>query len=440
MGGTDTTGTALLTDHYELTMVQAALVSGAARRRCVFEVFARRLPAGRRYGVLAGTGRLPEAIAAFRFDDATLDALERGRVVDAPTLRWLADYRFGGDVIGYGEGECYLPGSPVLTIEAGFAEAVLLETLVLSVLNHDSAVAAAASRMTSAAADRPCLEMGSRRTHEEAAVAAARAAYLAGFAGTSNLAAGARHGVPTLGTAAHAFTLAHDDEDAAFAAQVAALGPGTTLLVDTYDVARGVEAAVKAAGIGLGAVRLDSGDLLQQAAAVRAQLDALGATGTKIVVTSDLDEFAIAALAASPVDSYGVGTSLVTGSGAPTAGMVYKLVAREGRDGVLEPVAKRSDGKAGVGGRKWAGRRHGPDGLAVEELLSVGTSLAGRDDVRELQMPYLTRGETVSTETLADARARHRRSLAALPATARQLSRGEPAVPTRYENSPQETP
>jgi nicotinate phosphoribosyltransferase len=423
----------LLTDHYELTMVQAALVSGAAERRCVFEVFARHLPPGRRYGVLAGSGRLLELIRDFRFGDAELDALERGRVVDAPTLRWLADYRFTGEVWGYGEGECYLPGSPVLSVEGSFAEAVLLETLVLSVLNHDSAVAAAASRMAAAAAGRPCLEMGSRRTHEEAAVGAARAAYLAGFAGTSNLAAGARHGVPTMGTAAHAFTLVHDDEDTAFKAQVAALGTGTTLLVDTFDVARGVEAAVRAGGTELGAVRLDSGDLLELASSVRRQLDGLGATGTRIVVTSDLDEYAIAALAAAPVDSYGVGTSLVTGSGAPTAGMVYKLVAREGTNGTLQPVAKRSDGKVGVGGRKWAGRRVGPDGLAVEELLSVGRSLAGRDDVRELQVPYVSRGEQVNHETLTDARDRHTASLANLPVTARQLSRGEPVIPTRYE-------
>jgi nicotinate phosphoribosyltransferase len=425
--------TSLLTDHYELTMVQAALASGAAERRCIFEVFARRLPSGRRYGVVAGTGRLLEAIAGFRFEDAELAFLERRRVVDAPTLRWLADYRFSGDVWGYGEGECYLPGSPVLSVESSFAEAVLLETLVLSVLNHDSAVAAAASRMTSAAAGRPCLEMGSRRTHEEAAVAAARAAYLAGFAGTSNLATGARYGVPTMGTAAHAFTLVHDDEEAAFAAQVAAFGSGTTLLVDTYDVARGVEAAIKAAGTGLAAVRLDSGDLLEQAHAVRAQLNALGATGTRIVVTSDLDEFAIAALAAAPVDAYGVGTSLVTGSGAPTAGMVYKLVARQGSGGGWESVAKRSNGKIGVGGRKWAGRRHDEHGLAVEELLSVGRSPAARADVRALQLPLVTEGEPVLHETLDDARARHESSLAQLPTTARQLSRGEPVIPTRFE-------
>jgi nicotinate phosphoribosyltransferase len=217
--------------------------------------------------------------------------------------------------------------------------------------------------MTTAAGDRPCLEMGTRRTHEEAAVAAARAAYVAGFAGTSNLAAGARHGIPTIGTAAHAFTLVHDDERAAFEAQVAALGAGTTLLVDTYDVTQGVRTAVEVAGPGLGAVRLDSGDLLEQAHAVRAQLDALGATGTRIVVTSDLDEYAIAALAAAPVDSYGVGTSLVTGSGAPTAGMVYKLVAREGAAASwsASPSAASTSSASGAASRRCGGAtRTGP--------------------------------------------------------------------------------
>jgi nicotinate phosphoribosyltransferase len=181
--------TALLTDHYELTMLQAALRSGAAHRRSVFEVFARKLPDGRRYGVTAGTGRVLEAIAAFRFEEQQLAFLERTGVVDRATIDWLADYRFRGTVRGYAEGECYFPQSPIFEVEASFAEGVLLETLILSVLNHDSAIAAAASRMTSAAAGRPCIEMGSRRTHEQAAVAAARAAYIAGFASTSNLAA-----------------------------------------------------------------------------------------------------------------------------------------------------------------------------------------------------------------------------------------------------------
>ncbi|WP_147796123.1 nicotinate phosphoribosyltransferase [Cellulomonas sp. Y8] len=432
--------TALLTDRYELTMLQAALADGTAGRRCVFEVFTRRLPHGRRYGVLAGTGRVLEALADFRFGPEELDWLARERVVDDATLAYLADYRFTGSVHGYAEGEMFFPHSPVLTVEGTFAEAVLLETVVLSVLNYDSAIASAASRMTSAAIGRPVLEMGARRAHEQAAVAAARAAAVAGFAGTSNLEAGRRYGLPTIGTAAHAFTLLHDDEEAAFAAQVASAGAGTTLLVDTYDVRTGVERAVAAAGPGLGAVRLDSGDLGVLAQEVRAQLDGLGARGTKIVVTSDLDEYAIAALAVAPVDSYGVGTSLVTGSGAPTCGMVYKLVAREGSDGRLAPVAKASKAKESVGGRKSAARRLDGDGRAVEEVVVDGPDEAvaawapADDDLRALVVPLVTDGEVLpgltGAEGVAAATARHAASRDELPRGARRLSADEAAIPT----------
>src|SRR3954467_7022921 len=428
--------TALLTDHYELTMLEAALRSGAAHRRSVFEVFARRLPEGRRYGVVCGTGRMLEALTEFRFEDSELVALESSGVVHQDTLRWLAGYRFTGDVWGYGEGECFVPGSPLLVVEGTFAEAVLLETLLLSILNHDCAIASAASRMPVAAQGRPCLEMGSRRTHEESAVAAARAAYVAGFVGTSNLEAGRRYGIPTIGTAAHAFTLLHDSEREAFEAQVAALGAGTTLLVDTYDVPAGVRTAVDVAGTRLGAVRIDSGDLLEQAYAVRAQLDRLGAIGTRITVTSDLDEYAIAALAAAPVDSYGVGTSLVTGSGAPTAGLVYKLVAREGADGALVGVAKKSADKISIGGRKWALRRRGSDGVAQAAVVGTGHQPVDDGDDRPLLVRLVDHGEIVGAEPLAAARARHAASVAELPATGRQLSRGEAAIPTLLEPDP----
>ncbi|MGN6780939.1 MAG: nicotinate phosphoribosyltransferase, partial [Marmoricola sp.] len=202
-------------------MLEAALAGGTAGRRSVFELFPRRLPEGRRYGVVAGVGRALEAIAAFRFTPPVLAALEG--VVDGPTLAWLADYRFSGDVWGYPEGEVYLPHSPLLVVEGSFAEAVLLETVLLSIYNHDSAIASAASRMVLAAGGRPCIEMGSRRTHEQAAVAAARAAYVAGFDATSNLAARQLHGVPSTGTAAHSFTLLHDSESEAFTAQVETL-------------------------------------------------------------------------------------------------------------------------------------------------------------------------------------------------------------------------
>jgi nicotinate phosphoribosyltransferase len=436
--------TALLTDRYELTMLQAALRSGAAHRRCVFEVFSRRLPEGRRYGVVAGTGRFLDALEEFRFADAELRWLADHEVVDDPTLRWLTDYRFSGDINGYAEGDLFFPGSPILTVESTFAEAVLLETLALSIFNHDCAIAAAASRMTSAAGERPCLEMGSRRTHERSAVAAARAAYLAGFAATSNLEAGRRYAVPTTGTSAHAFTLIHHDEAAAFAAQVAALGVSTTLLVDTYDVATAVRTAVGVAGPGLGAVRIDSGDLVGLAREVRAQLDALGATNTRIVVTSDLDEHAIAALASAPVDGYGVGTAVVTGSGAPTASLVYKLVARADDSGAgWQPVTKASPGKIDHGGRKRAYRRYADDGVAQAEIVRTDGSTrdaAGSADVddrgpgqdRALLVPLVRAGELVGREPLDAARRRHARERAALPAPALRLQPGEPALETRF--------
>ena len=428
--------TALLTDHYELTMLQAALRSGAAHRRSVFEMFARRLPGGRRYGVVAGTGRALDAIAAFRFDDADLTFLADRRVVDDVTLDYLAGYAFTGDVWGYAEGEAFFPGSPLLVVEGTFAEAVLLETVLLSVYNHDCAIASAASRMTTVAGDRPCIEMGSRRTHEQAAIAAARAAYVAGFATTSNLAAGRRHAIPTTGTSAHAFTLLHDSERDAFTAQVESLGTGTTLLVDTYDLGEAVRLAVEVAGPELGAVRIDSGDLPALATDVRRQLDGLGATGTTIVVTSDLDEYAIAALAAAPVDAYGVGTALVTGSGHPTTGLVYKLVAREDAAGEVVPVAKKSKDKLSVGGRKWALRRRDADGVAEAEVVGIGTAPADDGDDRSLLMPLVHAGDRVDDATLAEARARHIASLQELPPNACQLSRGEPVIPTVYEERP----
>ncbi|NGN69145.1 nicotinate phosphoribosyltransferase [Streptomyces sp. A7024] len=428
--------TALFTDQYELTMVQAALRAGTAHRRSVFEVFTRRLPEGRRYGVVAGTGRVLDAIESFTFDERVLGFLRERKIVDEPTLEWLSGYRFGGDIWGYPEGEVYFPGSPILRVEGSFAECVLLETVILSIMNHDSAIAAAASRMAVAAGGRPLIEMGARRTHELSAVAAARAAYVGGFHTTSDLAAGFRYGIPTAGTAAHAFTLLHDSERAAFQAQVESMGAGTTLLVDTYDVTKAVQTAVEVAGPGLGAVRLDSGDLLLMAHRVRQQLDELGARDTKIVVTSDLDEYAIASLAAAPVDAYGVGTQLVTGSGHPTCSMVYKLVARsgsdDGSDAPLVPVAKKSmGGKSSVGGRKWAVRRLDEDGVAEAEVIGSGDPPSGLSG-RQMLVPLVRDGAVVGREPLEAARDRHVEARGGLPLSATQLSRGEPVLPTEY--------
>ena len=432
------TSTALLTDRYELTMVDAALHAGTHDTPCVFELFARRLPNGRRYGVVAGTGRLLEAITEFRFGPAELAALKRDAVVSADALDWLESYRFRGDIRGYREGELYFPGSPILVVEAGFAEGVVLETLALSTLNYDSAVASAAARMVSAAEGRPLAEMGSRRTGERSAVAAARAAYIAGFAATSNLEAGRTWGIPTMGTAAHAFTLLFPDEEHAFRAQLATLGTDTTLLVDTYDIRAGVETAIRAAGPELGAVRIDSGDLAVVVREVREQLDALGAPATRITVTNDLDEHAIAALASAPVDSYGVGTALVTGSGAPAAGMVYKLVSRQDADGNWVGVGKTSAGKSTVGGRKQPirGLR---DGVAVSEDIHVDDPPVEALDAsvgRALHVPLVVDGETASgalgAEGVQAAREHHASAVAELPRNALRLSRGDAAIPTRY--------
>lgn len=423
----------LLTDKYELTMLAAALRDGTADRRTTFEVFARRLPAGRRYGVVAGTGRLLETLPQFRFDDEACQLL--AHFLDPNTLRYLRDFRFGGDIDGYAEGELYFPGSPVLSVHGNFAECVLIETLVLSILNHDTAIASAAARMVSAAGDRPLIEMGSRRTHERAAVAAARAAYIAGFAASSNLEAQRRYGVPAEGTAAHAFTMLHTQEDrgakmselAAFRAQVDALGSGTTLLVDTYDVTTGVANAVAAGGATLGAVRIDSGELGVLARQVREQLDRLGATQTRIVVSGDLDEFSIAALRAEPVDGYGVGTSLVTGSGAPTANMVYKLVEVDGI-----PVQKRSSHKESRGGRKEALRLARPTGTITEEIVHpAGRPPTTDEPCRVLTTPLVRGGRMVADVSLATARKLVASGLHSLPWEGLKLAPGDPAIPTQ---------
>lgn len=425
---------ALLTDKYELTMLEAALQDGTAEKQCAFEVFTRRLPNERRYGVVAGTERVLRAIRDFVFTEAQLENLD---FLQPETLEYLRNYRFRGQVDGYLEGEVYFPHSPILTVRGTFAECVILETVILSILNADSAVASAAARMVTAANGRPIIEMGSRRTHEYAAVSSARAAYLAGFDATSNLEAAFRYNIPASGTAAHAWTLLHThpdgttDEEAAFRAQIAAHGVGTTLLVDTYDIAEGVETAIRVAGPELGGVRIDSGDLGVLAQQVRDQLDSLGAHNTKIIVSSDMDEFSIAALRSEPVDGFGVGTSVVTGSGAPTAGLVYKLVEVEGA-----PVAKRSRGKDSRGGAKAAIRTCRDTGTAVEEITfpfgeaRPDTGILG---AIELSVPLIRDGEPVDgLPTLEDSRQLLADRLVSLPWEGLALSRDEPVISVRH--------
>jgi nicotinate phosphoribosyltransferase len=433
------TGPGLFTDRYELTMLSSWLADGTAGRAAVFECFARRLPPGRRYGVLAGLGRLLPLIAAYGFSADEIAWLLQVDAITPQCASYLEGFRFTGDIEAYREGELYFPNSPVFTVSGTLGECVVLETLVLSVLNHDSAIASAAARMVSAAEGRPLIEMGSRRTHERAAVADARSAYLAGFGSTSNLASGRTYGIPTAGTAAHAFTLSYAEEKDAFAAQVRALGPGTTLLVDTYDIEQGIRSAVEVAGTGLGAIRIDSGDLAIESRRARALLDSLGARRTRITVTSDLDEYVIAALADAPIDGFGVGTRLVTGSGHPTASMVYKLVA-VGDDpagaGPLRSVAKTAEGKVGVGGRKVAYRVLSLDGLVTGERIALrphGLADATPVPGRELSVAVMRGGEIVHEPTLEEIRRFHVSVMAELPFQEHSVADGQPAVHAMLE-------
>lgn len=415
-------------------MLQAALRDGSAHRQVACEVFARRLPNERRYGVVAGIDRVLRAVRDFQF---TAHQLAEMDFLDEQTKEYLANYRFSGQIDGYREGEIYFPYSPLLTVRGTFGECLILETVILSIMNADSAVASAASRMVVAADGRPIIEMGSRRAHEYAAVTAARAAYLAGFQATSNLEAGYRYDIPVSGTAAHAWTLAHVNEDgtpneeAAFRSQIDTLGVDTTLLVDTYDITKGVETAVKVAGPELGGVRIDSGDLGAVTRRVRKQLDDLGNHNTKIVVSSDLDEFAIAGLRGDPVDVYGVGTSVVTGSGAPTASMVYKVVEVEGN-----PVAKRSSSKKSRGGAKRSLRTYRSTGVAVEELvlpIDAADPDTGTLSTREMTVPLMRDGNIVDNlPSLHESRDYLAQAITTLPWEGLALTRDEPAVPTRF--------
>jgi nicotinate phosphoribosyltransferase len=416
-------GSALLTDRYELTMLDAALVSGLAERPVVFEVFARRVPPGRRYAVLSGLARFLELLPTFRFDADELDWLVASGVIRTETARHLQGWRFRGEVAAYAEGEVFLPRSPVVQVRSSFGDGVLLETLLLSCLNGDSAVAAAAARLRTAAGSARLLEMGSRRAHEQAAVANARSAYLCGFDATSNLAAGRLHGVPTSGTVAHAFVLAHPTEREAFEAYARASETPPVLLVDTYDVLAGVRTAVEVAGPRLGAVRLDSGDLEALVPQVRALLDELGARDALVVCTGDLDEERIPGLLRAGADVFGVGSRLAAGGGHPSAGLVYKVVEQGGHG-----VAKRSQGKTDVPGAKAAYRLLDGDGRAVAEVLRPAGSPPPDEPHRVLQTVVVRDGEVVGGLDLQAARRHHAAAKAELPDAS--LEPGEP-IPTR---------
>lgn len=429
--GTISGSSAFRTDHYELTMLDAALASGVAEHEACFEVFARSLPPHRGYGVVGGTVRLAREIQYFRFTQDHLEFLESNLHLHKRTLEFLDNFSFTGSIYGYMEGDLFFPNSPILRVESTFAEALLLETLVLSVLNFDSAIASAASRIFQAANGATLVEMGSRRTHEYAAPDAARMAFICGFSSTSNLEAGLRYGVPTSGTVGHALILSHPSERDAFEAQYISTGPKTTALVDTYDTVNGIEKAIEVFGEDLLSIRIDSGELLPLSKLARQTLDRLGAKNTSIVVSGDLDEYSIYELRDAPIDAFGVGTRLVGGSGYPTANFVYKLVAvgdsnssisKHGPRSALRPVSKLSPNKETTGGRKDAVRTYDEEGIIVKEF-TIDPDLALRhpEAGKLVQHLLVEKGASlIDNLNIIDLREFHTEAMSTMPASVRQ--------------------
>lgn len=341
----------LKTDLYQLTMAAGYFHSGMANKIVTCEAFARKLPTKRRFLVMAGTEEIREALAAFSFSKEDIEFLRTipalREAMTKPFEEWLLDFRFTGDMWAMAEGEIVFPGEPLVRITAPLPQAQLAETIILSILNHDIKIASKAARIVLAARGRTVVEFGTRRTHHEAALRAARAAYLAGFTGTSNIEAGRRFGIPLAGTVAHMWTMVHGSEEESFR-QWSKLWKEPTLLIDTYDTINGAFLAAKIPNVGM--VRVDSGDLASYARFVRHILDTNGSKA-RIMLSGDLDEYAIHDLidANVPVEAFGVGTKLVTPDDAPSLGIVYKAVYDETD---RRPLIKTSGGKATMPGRK----------------------------------------------------------------------------------------
>ncbi len=426
---------ALHTDHYELTMLDALVQSNQADKRSIFEVFARELPLGRSFGVFAGINRLLPHLKNFSFSDDMLRFLEEEKIVSKQTQEFLYSFNFTGEIISYQEGETYFPYSPVITVEGSLGEALLIETLLLSIVNFDSAIATAAARIVDAASDRFVMEAGSRRIEPEAAVNAARAAYIGGVDVTSNLEAGRRWGIPTAGTASHAYTLSFQSEIDAFENQAKYLGEDSIFLVDTYDIETGIVNAVKASNTNLKGIRIDSGDLAIGAKSARSLLDDLGAPQAQIMVSGDLDEYKIERLVDAPIDAFESGHRLVTGSGAASAGFVYKLVAIEENSSMpkMRPVKKRSEGKTSEGGKKFAQRTVDSNGMAIEESVFLEDAVEVNPQspsCRPLQREVMSSGEIVYLPTLEDSRHHLMNIMPEIPKEIRLRVDGEPAIPT----------
>ncbi|APR79430.1 Nicotinate phosphoribosyltransferase [Minicystis rosea] len=416
---------ALHTDLYQLTMAAGYFHRGLVSASATCEMFVRRLPRRRRFLLSMGLERVLRYLEELSFTEEQIAYL--GTV---PALRdamspdfcdFLRRFRFTGDVWAAKEGTAVFATEPLVRVRAPIVEAQIVETFLLSAMNHATMIASKGARVVLAAGDAQVIEFGTRRTHPDAAVDAARAAYAAGFVGTSNVEAGMRFGIPVMGTAAHMWTMAHPSEEAAFEGYVATFPNASILLIDTYDTLRGAERAARIAKDKLRGVRLDSGDLLALSREVRKILDANGCSTAKIVASGDLNEYRIAELraASAPIDMYGVGTDLVTSIDAPSLGGVYKLVELD-RDGVAMPIAKFSEGKGTLPGPHQVYRVRDAGGRLLRDVITLADEqpeLADGERAEALLVPVMAGGKRTETaEPIATIRARAQAELAALPA------------------------
>jgi nicotinate phosphoribosyltransferase len=410
----------LLTDLYQLNML-AAYLDHDLTDTAVFELFVRKLPVHRGFLLAAGLAQALDYLETLAFSEADIGRLRRLGLYPERFLEFLAGLRFTGDVDAMPEGTVFFPDEPVLRITAPLPQAQLVETRLINLVHFETVIASKAARLVLAAGGKPLVDFGLRRAHgAEAGMLAARASYIAGFAGTATLAAALEYGIPVKGTMAHSFIQAHDDEIAAFDHFAHSRPRDLVLLIDTYDTERAAERVVRLApllaadGIRISGVRIDSGDLGAHARRVRRILDEGGLESVTIVASGGLDEDELLALRDAPIDSFGIGTSLTTSSDAPALDCAYKLQEYAGK-----PRRKRSEGKATWPGRKQVWRSHSTEGEFAGDLVSLaGETHAGEPLLR----PVMRGGRRIGPQqALCDARRNAGDQLARLPAPLKRL-------------------
>ncbi|KPQ23906.1 MULTISPECIES: nicotinate phosphoribosyltransferase [unclassified Halomonas] len=427
---------ALLTDLYQLTMTQAYWKEGVHETPATFSLFFRKLPSSRRFILACGQQHAAATLSQLRFNDTAIKKLASTGRFEDDFLSWLSNWRFSGDIWAVPEGTPLFPHQPLLEVDAPIAEAQLLESLVMNLVQVETVLASKAARIVWAAGGRPVVDFGMRRVHGiDAAVRGVRAYKTAGLSGTSNVLGGLRHDLPLNGTMAHSYILAHDDEPSAFRA-FAGHYPNTTLLVDTYDTLQGVRHVIdmlrETPNLSVGAVRLDSGDLGTLAKSARALLDDAGFTTIKIIASSGLDEHGIAELIAqdAPIDAFGVGTQMGVSADAPVIDLSYKLVEYAGK-----PRAKHSPGKLNLPTRKQVYRHQDAAGQYI------GDTIAQRDETgipgEALLRPVVQHGVVVpdamaqtqqATSRVADA-------LPRFPASVTAIEKGESDYPVKLSDA-----